>query len=205
MTQHNKVPVIGLTGGIGSGKTVVSNHLARLGATIIDADEIAHQLTRPQGAAMPAIVQAFGPEAAQADGAMNRNYIRQRVFEDPKQRQVLENILHPIIEHSMRQALDTPIPHYAVLVIPLLFETQRWIPLLDAIVVVDCPTETQEQRVLTRNRWPLEQVRAVMSTQATRETRSAGADFILNNNQDTAFLIQQIEQLDQNIRKIMPK
>lgn len=205
MNQHNKVPLIGLTGGIGSGKTVVSNHLARLGATIIDADEIAHQLTQAHGAAMPAIVQAFGPQAAQADGGMNRNHIRQRVFEDPKQRQVLENILHPAIEACMLQALEAPIPHYAVLVIPLLFETQRWTTLLDAIVVVDCPPEIQEQRVLTRNRWPLEQVRAVMAAQTARETRLAGADFVLNNSQDTAFLIHQIEQLDQNIRKIMPK
>lgn len=205
MTRPNTAPVIGLTGGIGSGKTVVSNHLARLGATIIDADEIAHQLTQAKGQAMPAIVQAFGSEAALADGSMNRNHIRQRIFNDREQRQLLESILHPAIEQSMLQALQSTIPHYAVLVIPLLFETKHWQPLLDAIVVVDCTPEQQEQRVLARNRWPLEQVQAVMASQASREVKLAGADFVLDNSQDTPFLIQQIDRLDQNIRKIVPK
>lgn len=200
-----KAPVIGLTGGIGSGKTAVSNHLATLGAHIIDADELAHQLTRPNGQAMPAIERAFGAQAIQSDGSMNRDYIRKLVFEQPTQRKTLEHILHPAIEHHMREALRQPTHTYHVLVIPLLLEKNTWNHLMDRILVIDCPVSIQEQRVCARNGWPIEQVRAVISAQVSRETRLAQADFVLDNSKSTDFLIQQIEALDQKLRKIVPK
>jgi len=200
-----KEPVIGLTGGIGSGKTAVSNALGTLGATVIDTDLIAHQLTSPQGRAMPHIVDAFGPAAMNSDGSMNRDHIRDLVFKEPKARQTLENILHPAIRDDVQKALAHGAPLYFLVVVPLLFEKGGWQNLMDAVVVVDCPPNTQIERVMARNGWPQSQVQAVMNNQATRATRLAGADFVIRNDSGLQQLEQASQELHQKIIKMTKK
>lgn len=196
-----KHTVIGLTGGIGSGKTAVSNKLAELGATVIDTDEIAHSLTQPQGLAMPEIRQHFGQEALLPDGRMNRDYMRKLVFNNPEMRLTLEKILYPLIRKTVQQKLDLGTPHYFVIVVPLLFEKGGWNELMDEIVVVDCPVEQQVARVIERNGWSEEQVRAVMQNQASRETRLKGADHVIENTGALTELIEKIDFLHDKLIK----
>ncbi len=197
--------VIGLTGGIGSGKTAVSNALGKLGATVIDTDVIAHNLTTQHGRAMPDIVKTFGPHAAHADGSMNRDYIRDLVFKHPEQRKQLEHILHPAIRDCVQHTLNQGAPLYFVVVVPLLFEKGGWGELMDAVVVVDCAPETQIKRVISRNGWPESQIQAVMNNQSTRETRLAGADFVVHNDGDFRQLEQATKELHQKIIKMAEK
>jgi len=193
--------VVGLTGGIGSGKTAVSNRLQALGATIIDTDEIAHSLTKVGGLAMPDIQKTFGEEALLPDGSMNRDYMRALVFKDPGKRIELEKILHPKIRELVQQYLNAGAPLYFVLVVPLLFEKGGWGELMDEIIVVDCPEEQQVRRVIQRNGWPETQVRTVMQNQATRERRRAGATQVIENNGDLAELIEKIDFYAPKINK----
>ena len=193
--------VVGLTGGIGSGKTAVSNRLQALGATIIDTDEIAHSLTKVGGLAMPDIQKTFGEEALLPDGSMNRDYMRALVFKDPGKRIELEKILHPKIRELVQQYLNAGAPLYFVLVVPLLFEKGGWGELMDEIIVVDCPEEQQVRRVIQRNGWPETQVRTVMQNQATRERRRAGATQMIENSGDLAELIEKIDFMHQKLIK----
>ncbi|WP_138519414.1 dephospho-CoA kinase [Limnobacter alexandrii] len=193
--------VVGLTGGIGSGKTAVSNRLQALGATVIDTDEIAHSLTKAGGLAMPDIQKAFGPEAVLPDGSMNRDHMRALVFKEPEKRLTLEKILHPKIRQLVQQQLDAGAPLYFVLVVPLLFEKGGWGELMDEIIVVDCPVEQQVHRVIQRNGWPETQVRAVMQNQATRETRLAGATLVIENNGELVELIEKIDFMHEKLIK----
>ncbi|EDM83308.1 dephospho-CoA kinase [Limnobacter sp. MED105] len=193
--------VVGLTGGIGSGKTAVSSRLQTLGATIIDTDEIAHSLTKTGGLAIPDIQKAFGREALLPDGSMNRDHMRALVFKEPEKRIALEKILHPKIRQLVQQQLDTGATLYFVLVVPLLFEKGGWGELMDEIIVVDCPVEQQVQRVIQRNGWPETQVRAVIQNQATREKRLAGATEVIENNGGLAELIKKIDFLHQKLIK----
>ncbi|PZP35703.1 MAG: dephospho-CoA kinase [Roseateles depolymerans] len=176
---------IGLTGGIGSGKSTVAGMLRDAGATIIDADAQAHALTRAGGAAMPAIEAAFGPQLLTPDGALDRDRMRALAFTDTRAKRRLEDILHPLIGQAMRaeatsaQAAGTPL---IVLDIPLLVESGHWRAQLDRVLVVDCTVETQTERVLRRPGWPLERVTAVLAAQATREARLAAADAVLFND-----------------------
>lgn len=178
------VRTIGLTGGIGSGKSTVAHALQTLGATVIDADALAHRLTAPGGAALPAIEARFGPAAIGADGAMNRDHLRQQVFNNPKAKQSLEAILHPMIaaasEVAARQAPpDQPI----VFDIPLLVEGfDRWRDRLDRVLVVDCSETTQIERVMRRNGWAHEAVQRIIDQQATRAQRRAVADAVIHND-----------------------
>ncbi|WP_306480933.1 dephospho-CoA kinase [Limnobacter sp.] len=193
--------VVGLTGGIGSGKTAVSSRLQTLGATIIDTDEIAHSLTKTGGLAIPDIQKAFGREALLPDGSMNRDHMRALVFKEPDKRIALEKILHPKIRQLVQQQLDTGATLYFVLVVPLLFEKGGWGELMDEIIVVDCPVEQQVQRVIQRNGWPETQVRAVIQNQATRKKRLAGATEVIENNGGLAELIKKIDFLHQKLIK----
>jgi len=193
--------VVGLTGGIGSGKTAVSSRLQTLGATIIDTDEIAHSLTKTGGLAIPDIQKAFGREALLPDGSMNRDHMRALVFKEPDKRIALEKILHPKIRQLVQQQLDTGATLYFVLVVPLLCEKGGWGELMDEIIVVDCPVEQQVQRVIQRNGWPETQVRAVIQNQATREKRLAGATEVIENNGGLAELIKKIDFLHQKLIK----
>ncbi|WP_370263293.1 dephospho-CoA kinase [Limnobacter sp.] len=203
--QKPKSPVVGLTGGIGSGKTAVSNRLAALGATVIDTDQIAHALTTPGGAAMDDICRAFGPEAVNADGSMNRALIRALVFNEPAQRSRLENILHPKIRNEVQRQFNAGAPLYFVLVVPLLVEKSGWLDLLDAVLVVDCDPQLQIQRVMTRNGWPASQVQAVMDAQASRSDRLLHATDVLQNNGTLEELNAKIDFLHEKFIKIAQK
>ena len=197
--------VIGLTGGIGSGKTLVSNRLQELGAQIIDTDTIAHELTAPQGLAMPQILRRFGPQSVLTNGSMNRPYIRELVFKNPALRIELEKILHPLIRHAVKNALLEKTDTYYVLVVPLLIEKGGWDNLLNGILLVDCPPETQIERVALRNGWPIEQIQAIINTQASREQRLQKADFVIENMGPLPEIIQKIDFLHEKFRKIASK
>ncbi len=186
---------VGLTGGIGSGKSLVADLFAARGAALIDTDQIAHQLTMPGGAAMPAIRAAFGAEFIGADGAMDRAKMRQRVFADAAARQRLETILHPLIQDECARAAASAAGEYLMFVVPLLVESGRWRQRVARILVVDCPEALQIQRVMRRNGMSETQVRAIMATQATRSARLAAADDIIVNDAGADALIPQVDRL----------
>ncbi|WP_288105887.1 dephospho-CoA kinase [Limnobacter sp.] len=200
--NHSRKPVVGLTGGIGSGKTAVSNRMAELGAHVIDTDLIAHQLTAPGGLAIPALIATFGAQCIQQDGAMNRAYMRQRVFDNPDERKQLEGILHPLIRDEVGARLQKDTGLYSVLVIPLLIEKGGWMHLLDHIVVVDCDTETQIKRVMDRNGFTREQVIAILKTQADRQARLSRADLVIKNNSSLSELIEKTDWAHGEILKL---
>jgi len=199
------IPLIGLTGGIGSGKTAVSNLLAELGAGIIDTDLIAHQITATNGKAIAAIEKLFGPEFIDSDGALNRSMMRAFVFKKPEARGLLEKITHPLIkEETVKQALalaKTHIP-YLVFVVPLLLESGTWQKLMDYLVVVDCPIETQIERVMHRNQLSRLEVESILQAQATREDRLAIANTVIENGGYLDQLRPQVLQLHQKLLKI---
>lgn len=171
---------IGLTGGIGSGKSTVAAAWVALGATLVDTDAIARALTLPGGAAIAALRDAFGPEAIDASGAMDRTWMRERVFADPHQRRRLESILHPLIgEQAHREAAAALGP--VVFDVPLLTETSAWRQRCRRILVVDCTEVEQVRRVVARSGWSESQVRAVMGQQMAREARRAMADAVIHN------------------------
>ncbi len=174
---------IGLTGGIGSGKSTVAAMLQALGAAVIDTDALAHQLTAPGGAAIAPIAARFGPAAITADGALDRAHMRGLVFADPAAKQALEAILHPMISATTAaQAAAVPPGQVVVFDVPLLVESGRWRDKVDRILVVDCSAATQIERVMARNGWPREQVERVIALQASREQRCAVADAVILND-----------------------
>lgn len=178
---------LGLTGGIGSGKSTVGDILVSLGATLIDADQIAREVTGPHGAAMQAIRDHFGAAYQDATGALDRARMRALVFSQPQARAQLEGIVHPWVTHvchlQAQQALDQGAP-LIVFDIPLLAESGRWARRLDAVVVVDCPGETQVERVMRRSGLTEEVVRSIMASQAPRNVRRAVADVVIANGAD---------------------
>lgn len=186
---------VGLTGGIGSGKTTVANMFAAHGAAVIDTDQIAHELTKPKGLAMPAIAAQFGPGFITSTGALDRTRMREAVFTDPAARHRLEAILHPLIRSECERAAQTAQGPYLILVVPLLVESGTWKQRVSRVLVVDCPEQLQIVRVMDRNSLSEAQVRAIMATQATREQRLAAADDILANNGDPAVLEPHVERL----------
>lgn len=185
MTSPSGTPWhVGLTGGIGSGKSTVARMLADLGAAIIDADQAARDLTSPGGRALPAIAQAFGPEFIDANGAMDRQRMRQLAFSQPDARQRLEAIIHPLVAQvteEQAQAARAAGKPLLVFDIPLLVESRHWPRKLDAVVVVDCPMETQIARVMARNALERGAIEGIIVSQASRKARRAVADAILYN------------------------
>ena len=173
---------IGLTGGIGSGKSTVAERFAARGAAVVDTDAIAHALTGPDGRAMPAIAERFGAGCVRADGSLDRDAMRQRVFADPAQRAALEAILHPLIGAAARAQAAAAGRATVVFDVPLLVESGHWRARVDRVLVVDCSEETQVRRVMARNGWPEEAVRRVIAQQATREQRRAVADAVILND-----------------------
>lgn len=173
---------IGLTGGIGSGKSKVADMLAEWGVPIIDTDVIAHALTGPGGEAIPAIRQAFGDEVVSADGALDRAAMRSLAFRDPAARTRLEGILHPMIgQQALAQAQGVRAP-YAVFVVPLLVESgERWLSRVDRVCVVDCEPATQVARVQSRSGLTPDVIERIMLVQASRQARLAVADDVVDN------------------------
>jgi dephospho-CoA kinase len=200
-----EIPFIGLTGGIGSGKTAVSDLLSEFGAGIIDTDLISHQITAPGGKAISLIAKAFGADFIDTRGALNRPKMRTLVFEDPKARQALEQITHPLIQQeAAKQAFaltNSGVP-YLVFVVPLLIESGFWVKLIDYLVVVDCPEETQIQRVMHRNNISHTEVENILKAQTSRNTRLASADAVIENQGDLGELKLAVLNLHQQLLKI---
>ena len=172
---------IGLTGGIGSGKSTVARLLAENGAVLVDTDAIARALTLPGGAAMPALAAEFGAGMLAADGALDRERMRERVFADPPAKGRLEAILHPMIgaETERQAALAGTLP--VVFDVPLLTESAHWRERVDRVLVIDCREATQVERVMRRSGWPADAVQRVITLQATRSARRAIADAVIFN------------------------
>lgn len=184
---------IGLTGGIGSGKSTVSAFLTEGGAAVIDADAISRELTGPAGAAMPAIAAAFGPQALDSRGALDRAHMRELAFSDPDVRLRLEAILHPMIGRETEARAAAAQAPLLVFDVPLLVESGRWRQRVDRVLVVDCEEETQIQRVMQRSGWTREGVEAVLKQQASRARRRGAADAVIYNERcSVAELRQQV-------------
>lgn len=176
---------LGLTGGIGSGKSTVGQMLAALGATLLDADQIARAVTGPGGAAMAAIAQAFGAELVDANGALDRDRMRALVFAQPAARQQLEAIVHPLVAKLTQAQAQSAVQsgqRLLVFDIPLLVETGQRLPEMHAVLVVDCQEQTQIDRVMARNALPRATIENILAAQATRRARRAAADAVLYND-----------------------
>ncbi len=189
--------VVGLTGGIGSGKSTVADAFAALGMPVIDTDVIARELTAQDGAALDAIRAAFGESVMQADGTLDRAALRRHVFTDAAARYQLEAILHPLIRQHVEQTLAQLTAHYALLVIPLLVETGAYRDVLTRILVVDCPEETRIARVMARSGLARDEVMAILAAQATRAERLAVADDVILNTASPEDLRAAVASLHQ--------
>jgi dephospho-CoA kinase len=187
--------IVGLTGGVGSGKSKVADLFVENGAGLVDTDAIAHELTGPNGAAMPALVAEFGPAVANQQGALDRVAMRQRVFSDPGARAQLEGVLHPLIRRISTERCAAAESPYVILAVPLLVESGTYRQRCDRIVVVDCPESLQIKRVMARNGISADEVKAIMAAQATRAQRLAVADDVVTNDADLAKLSLQVGSL----------
>ncbi|SFD62671.1 dephospho-CoA kinase [Massilia yuzhufengensis] len=186
---------VGLTGGIGCGKSTVADMFAALGASVIDTDQIAHALTAPHGAAMPALLAEFGDDFATPDGALDRAKMRALAFSDASARARLEAILHPRIRAATAAAAAIASGDYVIFVVPLLIESGNWRERVTRVLAIDCPEALQVARVMARNSMPESQVRAIMATQVTREQRRAAADDIIVNDDGLDALRPQVALL----------
>ena len=176
---------IGLTGGIGSGKSTAAARLQALGAHLVDTDAIARELTLPGGAALPALRECFGDACLAADGSLDRAWMRAHAFAEPAHRAALEAVLHPLIgTEAERRAAEAPAGATRVFDVPLLVESGRWRARVDRVLVIDCPAERQLERVLRRAGWTREAALRVIAQQAPREIRRAAADAVIDNRDD---------------------
>lgn len=188
---------VGLTGGIGSGKSRAAALFGELGAEVVDTDEISHEITGIGGSAMPAIIATFGATAVAADGSLDRAVMRRLVFGNPDARKRLENILHPQIrEHTYRRMAQSAAP-YVLLVVPLLLETGGYRDLIQRVLVVDCEESLQVSRAMHRSQLTEGAVRAIMDAQLPRQQRLAGADDVIHNDGDITQLREQVAALHQ--------
>lgn len=186
---------VGITGGIGSGKSRAAAMFGDMGAGVVDTDEISHQITASGGSAMPEIVAAFGPAAAAADGSLDRAAMRRRIFGDPEARRRLENILHPRIREAARGQIAESTAPYVLLVVPLLLETGAYRDIIRRILVVDCDEALQVSRTIARSRLDEASVRAIMAAQISRSERLARADDIIRNDGGVDELRRQVAAL----------
>lgn len=185
---------VGLTGGIGSGKSSVARLFAARGVPVIDADALAHELMSPAGAAFREIVERFGRAILDRAGGIDRRHLGERVFADPAERRALEAMLHPRIRAAMTERAGALAAPYAVLVIPLLVETGERAG-VDRVLVVDCPEEEQIRRAAARDGRGADEVRSIMAAQATRAERLRQADDVIVNDRDLASLECEVERL----------
>jgi dephospho-CoA kinase len=194
--------VVGLTGGIGSGKTVAADAFAALGVEVIDTDLLAHRLSAPGQPGYTAILASFGDGILRADGEIDRAALRRLVFSDARARERLEAVLHPLIGAEVARQIERWRGAYGVIVVPLLLERAGLRSLVNRILVVDCPEADQIQRVVARNGLSPEDVRAIMATQIDREHRLAAADDVLNNAGAPNAIAPQVEALDRRYREL---
>lgn len=190
---------IGLTGGIGSGKTTVANHFSSLGIHIIDADEIVHQISTPGHLPFDQIVHHFGKDILHTDGTIDRQKLSQRVFRNEAERKVLEGILHPAVRMTMQQQINDSNSPYVLLVIPLLVET-GYTDLVDRVLVVTADREKRVAWVKRRNGLSETQIESIMAAQASDEERDSIADDVIENNGSLDSLFKQVEELDRKYR-----
>ncbi|MDQ2962754.1 MAG: dephospho-CoA kinase [Pseudomonadota bacterium] len=194
--------VVGLTGGIGSGKTAVADAFAALGVDIVDTDAVAHSLSAVGQRGFAAIRNAFGDGILQPDGAIDRGALRRLVFADAAARSRLEDALHPLIGAEVAHRVEQWSGAYGVIVVPLLLERKGVRSLVDRILVVDCPEEEQVRRVVARNAFSPAEVRAIMATQLDRQQRLAAADDILDNAGTPDAIALQVLSLDARYRRL---
>lgn len=186
--------VLGLTGGIGSGKTAVADRFASLGAHVVDADQAARWVVEPGRPALLQIVERFGKDVLLQSGELNRAELRQRIFVDPAERQWLEKLLHPLIRAEVAQHLALADSSYAIMVSPLLIESGQYRQ-VGRVLVVDVPESLQIARTTARDQASEEQVRAILSAQVQREERLKHADDVLVNDRDLSWLGVEVERL----------
>ena len=196
-----KVYVVGLTGGVGSGKSTVAELFAKLGVTIADADQAARTVVQPGSPALQEIEQAFGPEVLLQDGTLDRAAMRKRIFANQQERKKLEAITHPKIKEEIQRQLAAAKGSYAILVVPLLLEAEQE-NLADRILVVDAPEEQQIKRTIKRDNSSRQQVESMLKAQASRSERLQQADDVIDNSQDPDQLPQQVEQLHRKYLKL---
>ncbi len=193
--------VVGITGGIGSGKSTAADRFSKLGVPVIDADVVAREVVKPGQPACNKVIETFGEEVANEDGGLNRAKLRQIVFADAVKKAELENILHPIIHAEILQQLSHLTATYAIVVIPLLAESKREYP-LDRILVVDIPPELQLDRVSVRDQQSAEQIQRIIDLQASRQERLAIADDVISNAGTTEDLLISVDELHKKYLKI---
>ncbi len=185
---------IGLTGGIGSGKSTITDLFSQYNIPIIDADIIAHQLVEPGQPALLQLQQLFGKSILNNDATLNRGYLRDLVFSDKEKKIQLEAVLHPLVFQKMQSECDKQNSHYGILSIPLLIET-KMTDFVDHILVVDCPVETQVERVKLRDKLSSERILSIISSQTSRKTRLSYADNIIDNSNSASQLAEQVKKL----------
>ena len=188
--------VIGLSGGIGSGKTTVSDEFAKLGVTIVDADIIARQVVEPGTAAFTAIVEKFGAQVLNQQGSLDRSQLRQLVFSEPALKDWLNQLLHPLIRAQMQSQTQLATSDYCILSVPLLVEN-KLTTLVDRVLIVDVSEDTQLSRTVLRDNSNAEQIHAIMRAQASRSERLAAADDVINNEGQPQELVEQVARLHQ--------
>ena len=189
--------VVGLTGGIGSGKSAAADAFAGLGATVVDTDAIAHELTRSGGAAIPEVERIFGKDVIGESGAMDRRKVRARVFTDPVAKKALEALLHPLIREESRRRIAAAQGPYVVHVVPLLVESSDYRGRVDRVLVIDCPEDVQVERVKARSGLSDAEVRAIVASQATRAARLSAADDVIQNGGTIDALQKQVAAFHQ--------
>lgn len=187
--------VVGLTGGIGSGKSAAADAFARLGATVVDTDAIAHALTEAGGPAIPLVEEAFGRGFIGPSGEMDRRRMREHVFADPAAKKRLEGLLHPLIRKESARRIARAAGPYVIHVVPLLVESPGYRKRVSRVLVVDCPEAVQVARVRSRSALPEREVRAIIAAQAPREKRLAAADDVIDNSGTLEALQDQVAVL----------
>jgi dephospho-CoA kinase len=188
--------VVGLTGGIGSGKSTATRLFAHLGVAITDTDAIAHLLTAPGQPALKSISSAFGAQCLTVDGTLDRTFLRRQVFSNPSAKKTLENILHPLIRQAVAAELgETVSAPYRIIVVPLLFETVGYADIVQRTLVIDCAEKLQIQRAMARNELAETEVRAIMATQLPRTERVALADDVIVNDEDLETLSEKVSTI----------
>ncbi|MHB1516378.1 MAG: dephospho-CoA kinase [Acidiferrobacteraceae bacterium] len=192
---------VGLTGGVGTGKSHVASLFSRLGVSVIDADEIARALTVPGASALSEIVDAFGADILDAAGALRRNVLRRRVFEHPEERRILEGILHPRVRAAMHAQAETIDGPYGVMVIPLLIEAGLR-SFVDHVLVIDASPEIQIERVLRRSGLSRMEAERIIAAQADRQVRLKIADDVIENNTDGIDLSPRVRELHGKYREL---
>ena len=193
--------IVGLTGGIGSGKSIVADAFAERGVEVTDTDRLAHVLTGPGEPGYAPVIDAFGPAFSRPDGTLDRARLRELVFTNDDARGRLEAILHPLIREAAAKEMAGWIGPYGILVVPLLFERAGASP-VDRVLVVDCPEQIQVRRVAERSALSEAEVRAIMATQLPRAERLARADDVLDNSGPLSAIAPQVAALDRRYREL---